>query len=193
MAVNEMASVIKSCISPTAICKVMFGYQQYEEFFFPVAISDELFLSVSDRDFRLDGFTVRQLSDITSATPIKGTYLKIHQAEGNLSRLSVPPINIRSWRHVFNSILASGEIISIEGYAPNSVNKYFIVGRVLAVGEQGIRVRTFDGSGTWAENPITVPYKNIFSMTFGSSYITTYSKYVKPYPEIKTPTPIKNR
>lgn len=193
MAANETAAVIKSCISPSAICKVMFEYQQYEEFFFPVALSDELFLSVSERDFRLDGFTVRQLSDVVSAASIKGTYLKIHQAEGNLSRLSIPPINIKSWRHAFNSILASSEIISIEGYMPNSVNKYFIVGRVLAAGEQGIRFRTFDGSGTWAENPITVPYKNIFSMTFGSSYITTYAKYVKPYPEIKSPTPALNR
>lgn len=193
MTANEIAAKIKSCISPTAICKISFEYQNYEEFFFPVAMSDELFLSVSEKDFRLDGFTVRQLSDVTSAEQIRGTYLKIHQAEGNLARLSTPPINLRSWRHVFNSIVASGETVSIEGYSPNSASKFFIVGRVLAVGEQGIRVRTFDGSGEWAEKPITVPYANIFSMTFGSSYITTYCKYVKPFPEIKTPTPIANR
>ncbi len=193
MGVNELAAKIKSCISPTAICKVTFEYQQYEEFFFPVAISDELFLAISERDFRLDGFTVRQISDVLSVEQVKGTYLKIHQAEGNLARISTPPINIKSWRHVFNSILASGETVSIEGYTPNSASKYFIIGRVLAVGEQGIRVRTFDGSGNWAEKPITVPYANIFSMTFGSSYITTYCKYVSPFPEIKTPTPISNR
>lgn len=193
MATSEIAAKIRSCISPTAICKISFEYQKYEEFFFPVAISDDLFLSVSEKDFRLDGFTVRQISDVTSAEQIKGTYLKIHQAEGNLARLSTPPINIRSWRHVFNSIVASGETVSIEGYAPNSVSKYFIIGRVLAVGEQGIRFRTFDGSGEWAEKPITVPYASIFAMTFGSAYITTYCKYVKPFPEIKTPTPIPNR
>lgn len=193
MAVNEIAAKIRSCISPTAICKISFEYQPYEEFFFPVAISDELFLSVSEKDFRLDGFTVRQIADVVSAEQIKGTYLKIHQAEGNLARLSVPPINIKSWRHVFNSIIASSEVVSIEGYAPNSAAKYFFVGRVLAVGEQGIRFRTFDGSGEWSEKPITVPYANIFSMTFGSSYITTYCKYVKPYPEIKNPTPTLNR
>ena len=193
MAANEIAAKIKSCISPTAICKISFEYQNSEEVFFPVAMSDELFLSVSEKDFRLDGFTVRQLSDVTSAEQIRGTYLKIHQAEGNLARLSTPPINLRSWRHVFNSIVASGETVSIEGYSPNSASKFFIVGRVLAVGEQGIRVRTFDGIGELAEKPITVPYANIFSMTFGSSYITTYCKYVKPFPEIKTPTPIANR
>ena len=193
MASDEISSRIRSCISPAAICKVSFEYQQYEEFFFPVAISDDLFLSVVEKDFILDGFTLRQLSDVTSAEQIKGTYLKIHQAEGNLARLSTPPINIKSWRHAFNSILASGETVSVEGYVPNSASKYFVVGRVLAVGEQGIRLRTFDGGGNWAEKPITVPYANIFAMTFGSSYITTYCKYVKPYPEVKTPTPVLNR
>lgn len=193
MTANEAAAKIKSCISPTAICKISFQYQQYEEFFFPVAISDDLFLSVSEKDFRLDGFTVRQIADVTSAEQIKGTYLKIHQAEGNIARLSAPPINIKSWRHVFNSILASGEVVSIEGYAPNSVSRFFIVGKVLAVGEQGVRFRTFDGSGEWADRPMTVPFANIFSMTFGSSYITTYCKYVKPYPEITNATPIQNR
>ena len=190
---SNIRSLIRSCISPVGICKISFEYQQYEEFFFPLSISEKLFLAVTERDFRLDGFTVRQLSDVTSVEQIKGTYLKIHQSEGNISRLSTPPINISSWHHAFNSILASGETVSIEGYTPNSSSKYFIIGRVLAVGEQGIRFRSFDGSGTWAEKPITVPYANIYSMTFGSSYITTYNKYVKPYPEIKTPTPTLNR
>ena len=193
MAINEKAAKIKSCISPTAICKITFEYQQYEEFFFPVAISDDLFLAISEKDFRLDGFTVRQISDVTSAEQIKGTYLKIHQAEGNLARLSAPPINIKSWKHVFNSILASGEVVSIEGYLPNTASRYFLIGRVLAGGEQGVRFRTFDGSGEWSDKPITVPFVSIFSMTFGSSYITTYCKYVKPYPEIRTQSPTQNR
>ena len=193
MSATDIKSVIRSCISPVGICKISFEYQQYEEFFFPLALSDNLFIAVSERDFRLDGFTVRQLSDVVSAEPIRGTYLKIHYSEGNVSRLSTPPIDLKSWKSVFSSIIAANETVIIEGYAPNSANKFFIIGRVLAVGEQGIRFRAFDGSGTWSEKPITLPYANIFSMTFGSSYITTYSKYVKPFPEIKTPTPISNR
>ena len=192
MAASELSNIIRSCISPVAICKISFDYQQYEEFFFPLAISKDLFFAVSERDFRLDGCTVRRLCDVTSAEPIRGTYLKIHHAEGNVSRLSLPPIDIKNWQHVFRSISAANETVIIEGTAPNSVNRYFLIGKVLAAGELGIRFRSFDGSGTWSERVITVPYTSIFSMTFGSSYITTYNKYVKPYPEIRTEKP-KNR
>lgn len=193
MAVSEVSNIIRSCISPVAICKIGFTYQQYEEFFFPLAISNELFFAVSERDFRLDGFTVRRISDVTSAEPIRGTYLKIHHAEGNISRLSLPPVDIKNWQQVFRSISAANETVIIEGTAPSTDNRYFLIGKVLAAGEQGIRFRSFDGSGTWSDRVITVPYASIFSMTFGSSYITTYNKYVKPYPEIHTSRPTTNR
>ncbi len=189
MAVSDFASIIRSCISPVAICKIGFAYQQFEEFFFPLAISNDLFFAVSERDFRLDGFTIRRLSDVTSAEAIRGTYLKIHHAEGNISRLSLPPIDIKNWQQVFRSISAANETVIIEGTTPSTDSRYFLIGKVLAAGEQGIRFRSFDGSGTWSERVITVPYSTIFSMTFGSSYITTYNKYVKPYPEIHASKP----
>ena len=183
---KEKFDTIKSCISPIAICKIGFSYQQYEEFFFPLAISDELFLSVSERDFRLDGFTIRRISDVISAEPIRGTYLKIHQAEGNVSRLSVPPVNIKNWKHIFPAICNSSENVIVEGTLPDNHTKFFLIGRALASGEQGIRFRSFDGAGNWNDRTVTIPFENIHSLTFGSSYITTYSKYVKPYPEVRT-------
>ncbi len=193
MTVSEAHNAIKACISPISVCKVAFSYQQYEEFFFPLSLSEELFIGVTERDFVLDGYSVRRLSDVTSVEQIRGTYLKIHHSEGNISRLSLPPISIKSWKTSFHYVYTSSENVIIEGTAPSSDSKYFLIGRVLAVGEQGIRFRSFDGSGTWSEKIITVPYTSISSLTFGSSYITTYSKYVKPYPELTAQKPIKNR
>lgn len=189
MTQKEAYDVIRSCISPISICKIGFSYQKYEEFFFPLMLSNDLFLGIIERDFRLDGFTVRKLSEIVSAEPIRGTYLKIHQSEGTLNKLSVPPISIKSWSSVFSAISASGENVIVEGIAPDNVSRFFLIGKVIAAGEQGIRFRSFDGSGNWNERTQTVPYNNISSLTFGSSYITTYSKYVKPYPEVRAQRP----
>lgn len=185
MTEKEAEALIKSCMNPLAICKLGFDYQQYEEFFFPISVSSSLFLGIAERDFRLDGFCIKRLSDITSVEGIRGTYLSIHKSEGNLSLLTKPPISLDSWQSACRSVAASGEIISIEGFTAEGQIRYFLIGRILAIGDHGIRFRSFDGSGTWSDKAITVPYSSMISLTIGSSYITTYSKYVKPYPELK--------
>lgn len=184
---NEIYQTLKSSINNIAVCKISFENQLYEDFYFPIAFSHDLFLGILERDFVLDGFSIRKIYDITNVEAIRGTYLKIHQSEGNLSRITRPPISLESWKSVFRFISSSNEIVSIEGYLPegDDFEKFFIIGKVLAVGEQGIRFRTFDGGGNWAEKPMTLPYFAITNVSFGNSYTTTYAKYVKEYPEIK--------
>lgn len=179
---DEIRSVLQSCVSPSAVARVRFFLRDYDEFFFPLRVSERLFLGIAERDFQLDGFTVRRLADIEEAEPIRGTYLKIHQAEGNLARLSVPPIPITSWRAACSALAASGELVIVE--TEEETADGFFIGRILAVGEQGIRFRSFDGRGVWDERPIQLPYQRVKALTFGSRYITTYGKYVRPYPEL---------
>ncbi len=190
---SESINIIRSCINPPSVCKIGFNDQQYEEFFFPLSVSDTLFIGIVDKDFILDGYTIRRISDVSYAEKIGGTYLKIHRAEGNLNRISAPPINVKSWKHALSSLLASSENVIVEGYIPDTARKYFLVGRILAVGEQGIRFRSFDGSGQWSDRTVTIKYDDITAVTFGSSYVTTYSKYIKPYPEIIQPVPKTSR
>lgn len=180
---EQIVSTLASCVSPSSIAKVSFRNRGYEEFFFPLKVSNRLFLAITERDFLLDGFTVRRILDIEQVEPLRGTYLKIHRAEGTLGMLSVPPINIASWRSVFSSLSTSGEIVIVE-CEEGVVGESFKIGRILAVGEQGVRFRAFDGSGTWEERPTVIPYPYVTAVTFGSRYITTYAKYVRPYPEL---------
>ena len=120
---SEIINVLRSSINPPAVCKVGFTDQQYEEFFFPLSVSDSLFIGIVDKDFMLDGFTIRRLSDVSYVERIRGTYLKIHQAEGNLNRLFLPTVNIKSLRHALNSLLAASENIILEGYIPDTARK----------------------------------------------------------------------
>jgi hypothetical protein len=193
MTEKEVIQALNDCKSKIAVCKTGFVKQSYDEFFFIMSVSSELFLGICERDFQLDGYTVRRIKDVNTVEPIRGTYLKIHQSEGNLSRLSMPPIDVKDWKNVIRSVIASSENVIIEGNVPDSEERFFFIGRALAAGEQGFRFRSFDGGGNWSDKTITVPYTSLASLTFGSSYVSTYSKYVKPYPEIVNPKPIINR
>lgn len=193
MTEKEVISALNECRTRLAVCKTSISKQAYDEFFFIMSVSSELFLGICERDFKLDGYTVRRVKDVSRVEAIRGTYLKIHEAEGNLSRLGMPPVDISDWKSVLRSVIASGENIIIEGTIPDGEERYFFVGRPLAAGEQGFRFRSFDGGGNWSDKVVTVPYSSLNSLTFGSSYVVTYSKYVKPYPEILSPKPIINR
>lgn len=186
MAREQIISILNACISPITVCKVSLAYHAYDDILFPIKLSKQLFLSITERDFQLDGFTVRRLEDVVAAEPIRGTYMKIHKAEGNLERLVAPPINISSWRAVSSCLCSSGEIVIVEHESLTKEECTFAIGRILAVGEQGMRFRSFDGAGHWDDRPMNIPYSQITSVTFGSRYITTYAKYIHPYPEIKT-------
>lgn len=187
MTKDQIVSTLNTCISPISICKVSFAYHAYEDFLFPLKLSGQLLLSVTERDFQLDGFTVRRLEDIEIVEPLRGTYMKIHKAEGNIERLVVPPINISSWRSVFSFLGSSGETVIVEHESIVKEECAFAIGRILAIGDQGVRFRSFDGAGRWDDRSIVIPYSQITSVTFGSRYIGVYSKYVHPYPEIQTP------
>ncbi len=180
---KDTLHILDICASNSTVAQVKFSYNDYIEMLFPLLISKELFLSVVDRDFVLDGYTIRRVSDVIAIKEIKQTYLKIHIAEGNIQKLKTPDIDISSFASVFNFLLKSNENVIIEGTVPNKDEIFFFVGRILAVSDISIKFRSFDGAGKWSENILTIPYSSINAVTFRSSYVKTYSKYVNPYVE----------
>ena len=130
MSIKENLSILQSCISDSAVAQIRFYYSDYYEMLFPLTASNELFISVVDRDFILDGYTVRKISDIESIKEITQTYLTIHARMGNLKKLNPPKINISNFRSLFVDTIKSGEIIIIEGFSPNSEKQFFFIGKV---------------------------------------------------------------
>ena len=185
MTIKEITSVLSSCISDTAVARVRFTYGDYYEMLFPIALSNDLFMSIIDRDFILDGYTIRRISDVVEAKDIRTTYLSIHSREGNLKKLSTPPVDISSFRSAFTSLIKSKKYLIIEGRVIRTGEFYVVVGIPLAVRDSALKFRSFDGAGKWSENTITIPYSTIDAVTFGSSYVSAYSRYVKPFVDKK--------
>lgn len=183
MTIKDISSVLTDCISETAVARVRFTYNDYFEMLFPLSVSNDLFVSVIDRDFILDGYTVRRISDVVEAQDIRKTYLSLHMREGNLKKLTKPPIDITTFRSLFSSLIKMKKYVIIEGRISSTGEYYFVAGAPLGVNDSALKFRSFDGAGKWCENTVTIPYLTIESVTFDSSYISTYSKYIKPYKE----------
>ena len=181
MTPEEAAKILRSCIHPTALCRVGFRYDLYPEQYFPLAVSDSLFLAVTEQDFQLDGYTVRRLSDIVTAEAVRGAYLAIHKAEGSLSKLFAPPVLLDSWRSVFTSLASSGEFVIAEENAIRPSDSVFLIGKILRTGSNGAEMRCFDADGVWDGELTPISFSRITSVTFGSRYISTYAKYIKPF------------
>lgn len=188
MTIKETMPVLKSCISYIAVARIKFSYNEYFEMLFPISMSNELFLSVIDRDFVLDGYTVRKIADITEIKDIRQTYLKIHALEGNFKKLSPPNLNVNSWRDLFSSLIPTRKYVIVEGTVPNTNHSFFTVGMPVAIGQSAVKFRSFDGAGNWSEETINIPFSAIHSVTIDSSYVSTYSKYVKHYVDVKEKT-----
>ena len=183
MSIKENSSILQSCISDSAVAQIRFNYSDYYEMLFPLTTSNELFISVVDRDFILDGYTVRKISDIESIKEITQTYLTIHARIGNLKKLNPPKINISNFRSLFVDTIKSGENIIIEGFSPNSEKQFFFIGKALATSENALKFIPFDGGGNWSETPLTIPYSSISAITLRSSYIKAYSRYIATHSE----------
>ena len=179
---EDTSRLLRAGIHPPAVCRVGFRYNLYPEQFFPLAVSDTLFLGVTEQDFQLDGYTVRRLQDVTSVELLRGAYLAIHKAEGSLTRLYAPPVLIENWKTVFSSLASSGELIIAEENALRPTESVFRIGKILRVGPRGAEMRTFDGDGVWDAEKTVVSFSSVTSVTFGSRYISTYAKYIKPCP-----------
>ena len=182
MTKNEITKVIAACIAAPALLGVRYTYNPHINYAFPLALSDKLFLAVCEDDFLLDGYTVRRLRDVTEATRNEGGYLRIHRAEGTLGRLYRPPVNITDWKTVLTALLSSGEILIVEQEDADPKRCEFLIGKLLRVGTQSAELRGFDADGIWDDETTVVSFSEITSITFGSRYITTFAKYLPPFP-----------
>ncbi len=182
MTKNEIAKVIAACIAAPTLLEIKYAYNPYVRYVFPLALSDKLFLAVCEDDFLLDGYTVRRLRDVTVATQNDGGYFRIHRAEGTLNRLYRPPVDVTDWKTVLSSLLSSGEILIVEQEDTDPKRSDFLIGKLLRVGAQSAELRGFDANGIWDDETTAVSFSEITSITFGSRYITTFAKYLPPFP-----------
>jgi len=136
--------------------------------------SDNLTLVARELDFVFDGYQVVRKADVTASTSTAGNKygFKLLKAEGALSSIAVPDVDLGSWRDLFSS-LGTGRFVWLE----NETTGDFTVGPIVRVNPKSVRVHYFDAAGKWQDGQ-TFKYEDITTVQFGTRYLNLHAKYI---------------
>ena len=110
----EIKDIIRGAIKPRMLCGVLFGFAQNFRYYFPLKVSDKLFLAANDDDFLINGFSVMRFRDAKKAKINNYKYMNIMNAEGILDKIEVPDIDVTDWHSVFESLSKLYLVITVE-------------------------------------------------------------------------------
>ena len=179
---DEIRIVLASAIDDPKICRVFFDYDPNYFYYFPLAVTEELFLAANEDDFSIDGCTVRRIEDVVNVKIKDDKCLEIDIAEGLLDNLHVPEIDISDWHSVFTSLKAIDENIIIEKESDVPEECQFAIGRIAEIHGDFLLLREFDADGNWLYDNTIIPFSQITSVTVNSRYVRVFSKYLPPCP-----------
>ncbi len=179
----SMRDALRDGAARRQVCSVYFWYDRQGWNLIPLALGEELFLSAEEKDFRLDGYTIRLFRDLDDVVVEDNIYNDILQKEGVLDTLATPPVNVASWETAFGDLQRLGENVIIEVVRPDSDEPHFVIGRVEIILKQSVFVRHFDADGAWQDRPVKIYYGDIESVTFASRYLRIFSRYIDEPPK----------
>lgn len=176
----EMKALLAGAIHPAKLCRVFLTYDRNYRYYFPLKISDRLFLGAEEDDFILDGYSIRRFRDVEKIEIKDDKCLEIDRAEGLLDQLVTPDVDLTDWRSVFASLDKISCHIIIQRERLDEENELFAIGRIMRVMSRHVLLKHFDADGNWQEECWAIPYSQITSVTFGSRYVEVFSKYLPP-------------
>ena len=178
MTKTQIKELIKSAVNPHKLCGTYSKYDANNRYYFPLLVSDKLFLGAKEEDFILDGYHIRRFRDIKRAEIQDGKYLEILNAEGVLDSLETPDVDVTDWCSVFMSLSTMNINVIVESEDEDPEKSGFAIGKIEKVCKNKVCLKHFDADGIWQEELVELPYSEITSVTFGSRYVDIFSKYI---------------
>ena len=175
---SEMIELFKRSVNQKSLLRLLFKYDVYFTYWFPVGASNKLFLAAKEEDFIIDGFSIRKFSDIKKLEIKDDKYNEILKAENVLNGVCFPYIDLTDWHSAFLSLQTLKKNIIIEHESNEENECEFRIGRIDKVFKTKVLFSHFDADGIWQEKPIEIPFTKITSVTFDNRYATVFSKYV---------------
>ncbi|MBQ7295460.1 MAG: hypothetical protein IJW86_04620 [Clostridia bacterium] len=175
---SEIKDLIKSAIEPRNMCRIFFKYDTVYSYYFPLKVSEKLFLGAVEDDFILDGFSIRRFTDVEKIESKDDKCVDIIREEGILENLDVPDIDLTDWYSVFLSLEKLDKNIIIERESLDEDEYEFAIGHIEKVLKSKVLFRHFDADAIWQDELWEIPYSGITSITFLSRYVEIFSKYL---------------
>ncbi len=151
----------------------------YSIYGFVLSCSSRLVLIHEAVDFHLNGYRIIRVSDITSVRYAKcdKQMTRMFSSEGVLDEVGlIYPVNLKSWKSVFQSIRGTGLNVIVEG-EEEDVDE-FVIGPVVRVNDKSASVHHFDSLGKWRKKPTRCPYAEITTVQFDCEYANVWSRYL---------------
>lgn len=174
----EMKAIVNRCIEQRALCRMYFRYDSNYFYYFPLLSNDKLFLGMEEDDFILDGYSIRRYADLTKLQAKDDKCMEILRREGITGQITTPDVNISSWETVFSSLQKLRRNIIVLRENLKEEERLFVIGRIESVFRKFAYVRHFDADGVWEDEPDKILYTQITSVSFGTRYVDTFSKYL---------------
>ena len=174
----EMKEFVYSAIKTKGLCRMLFKYASCAFQYFPLQMSDKLFLAAKLDDFIIDGFSIRRFCDLTVVQLYEDKRNEIIKAEGILDDVAAPEMDITDWYSALLSLQKAEKNIIIEHESLIDDEEEFAIGRVEKVLKNKVLFKHFDADGVWQEELLEIPFSQITSITLGSRYVEIFSKYV---------------
>jgi hypothetical protein len=178
----EMKEMVKSCIEQRNLCRMFLRYHENYWYYFPLISNDKLFLGAEEDDFIIDGYSIRRYVDITKVQIKDDMCIKILQSEGVIDSIKTPNVDISSWETVFTSLQKMNINVIVENESLNEDECDFTIGKIDRVFKKCVYIYHFDAEGIWNNEPYRIPYTDITSVSFGTRYVETFSKYLSEPP-----------
>jgi hypothetical protein len=178
----EIKKIISEAVGTRALCRVNMKYDRYACHYYPLKISNKLFLAAVEDDFILDGFTIRCFRDVKKAEFEDNLCAEINRRECIFNSVVHPDVDLTDWRTVFMSLQKFNRNIIIE--SENDLdNEDFYIGRIEKVSAKYLLLRYFDADGKWNNKPDKIKYSEITTVQIATRYADVFSKYLPPLPE----------
>lgn len=146
---------------------------------FVLAVGEQLVLLHVVDDFHLDGYRIIPRSHVERArhSSLERYRAAIFRAEKVLPKVGFDgDLSLSDWNAAFKSLKALAEPVIVEDEREES--EEFVIGRIERVNKKSAAIRGFDALGRWDDETTRFKYEDVTSLTFGSEYVTTYTKYL---------------
>lgn len=173
-----MKEKLKQSINEKQLIGIKTYYNEEALFYYLTKKSNKFILGVEEFDFKLEGYHIRKIEDIEDCMIINNFSAKINELEGLKEQIKYYDINLSSYQTIFNDLVKTDQIISIEREY-NDLDNFFLIGKIIKVNNDNLWFRDFDVDGNWNEEINIIPYNIITTIRFNTNYTNIWQKYLK--------------
>lgn len=179
---KKIRNRIEKAIKLHQLCSMQMEYSKDDFHFFPLMMSEKLFLGAQEEEFQLNGYSIRRLQDIEKVKIQDNFCGHISIREAGVNDANVPVVDITDWFSAFTSLDRLGKIIIVEKESQHNKGGMFAIGKIEKVCHKHVCLRYFGPDGIWDDEQWKISYDDITSVTIGSRYAEVFSKYLPEPP-----------